>query len=76
MVVLVRGDGATLAGVIGVPQALATGLALQVATRHVDRVPPRAVVRTGIAVALLGTVMRVAVLGRVRRTRCSASSGR
>jgi MFS family permease len=59
---LVRGDSATLAGAIGVLQALTTGISLQVATRLVDRVEPRLVVGVGIAVALLGTVLGVIVL--------------
>lgn len=59
---IVRGDSATLAGTIGIPQTLATGLMLQVATRLVDRVSPRLVVGVGIATALAGTVGRVAVL--------------
>ncbi|MEU4478410.1 DHA2 family efflux MFS transporter permease subunit [Micromonospora sp. NPDC023966] len=59
---LVRGDSATLAGTLGIPQAVATGLMLQVATRLVDRVSPRLVVGLGIATALAGTAARVAVL--------------
>ncbi|MBM0233261.1 DHA2 family efflux MFS transporter permease subunit [Micromonospora sp. STR1_7] len=58
----VRGDSATLAGVIGIPQALTTGLMLQVATRLVDRGSARRVVGLGIATAVLGTVARVLVL--------------
>lgn len=52
----VRGDPATLAGVIGIPQALAVGLTLQVATRLVDRVPPRRIVLTGVALGLVGSL--------------------
>ena len=59
---IVRGDSATLAGALGVPQALATGIALQFATRLVDRVEPRQIIGVGIAVALLGTVLRIIVL--------------
>lgn len=59
---LVRGDSATLSGVIGVPQALATGLSLQIATRLVDRISPRAIVGTGIGTALIGTIARILVL--------------
>jgi EmrB/QacA subfamily drug resistance transporter len=59
---IARGDGATLAGLIGIPQALATGLSLQVATRLTDRVPARLVVRTGVAVALTGMVLLALML--------------
>ncbi|MEU7756160.1 DHA2 family efflux MFS transporter permease subunit [Micromonospora sp. NPDC049171] len=59
---VVRGDSATLAGVIGIPQALTTGLMLQVATRLVDHVSARRVVGLGIATAVAGTVARVLVL--------------
>lgn len=44
------------AGLMSVPQALATGITLQIATRLVDRVPARRIVATGITLALLGTV--------------------
>jgi len=59
---IVRGDSATLAGVIGIPQALTTGLMLQVATRLVDRVSARRLVGLGIATATAGTVARALVL--------------
>ncbi|MFG2055615.1 DHA2 family efflux MFS transporter permease subunit [Micromonospora sp. NPDC048930] len=59
---IVRGDSATLAGTLGIPQAVATGLMLQVATRLVDRVSPRLIVGLGIATAVAGTAARVAVL--------------
>ncbi len=51
----VQGDPAALAGAIGIPQALAVGLTMQVATRLVDRVPPRRVVVTGVLLGLLGS---------------------
>jgi EmrB/QacA subfamily drug resistance transporter len=50
----VRGDTAALAGTVTVPMALAVGLTLQVATRLVDRVPPRRIVLTGVCLGLLG----------------------
>lgn len=59
---IVRGDSATVTGAIGIPQALATGIALQIATRLVDRVQPRRIIGVGIAVATAGTLARVAVL--------------
>jgi EmrB/QacA subfamily drug resistance transporter len=60
---IARGDGATLAGLIGIPQALATGLSLQVATRLTDRVRAPVVVRAGVASALAGMLLLAAVLG-------------
>ncbi|MET7394835.1 DHA2 family efflux MFS transporter permease subunit [Dactylosporangium sp. NPDC005572] len=59
---VVRGDPATAAGALALPQALATGLTLQVATRLVDRFPARRIVGLGIATAFSGTVLLVAVL--------------
>ncbi|GGM30032.1 DHA2 family efflux MFS transporter permease subunit [Dactylosporangium sucinum] len=59
---VVRGDPATAAGALSLPQALATGLTLQVATRLVDRYPPRRIVGLGVAAAVSGTVLLVAVL--------------
>lgn len=52
----VRGDPATLAGALGIPQALAVGLTLQVATRLVDRLAPRRIVLTGVTLGLLGSL--------------------
>ncbi|MGC5011774.1 DHA2 family efflux MFS transporter permease subunit [Streptosporangium sp. DT93] len=52
----VRGDPAALAGTVTVPMALAVGGTLQIATRLVDRLPPRRIVLTGVTVGLLGTV--------------------
>jgi hypothetical protein len=51
----VRGDPAALAGAIGIPQALAVGLTMQVATRLVDRVPPQRIVLTGVLLGVTGT---------------------
>ncbi|MEU4160246.1 MFS transporter [Actinoplanes sp. NPDC026670] len=55
----VRGDPASLIGVIGIPQAIVVGLVAQVATRLVDRFPARRIVLTGTA---LGTVGGAALL--------------
>jgi Na+/melibiose symporter-like transporter len=52
----VRGDPAILAGLVGLPQALAVGLTLQVATRLIDRVEPRRIVLTGTGLGLLGVL--------------------
>jgi EmrB/QacA subfamily drug resistance transporter len=59
---IIRGDSATLTGLVGIPQALATGLMLQLATRLTDRRQPRTIIGVGIATALIGTVARAAVL--------------
>lgn len=56
----VRGDPATTAGALGIPAALAVGTTLQVATRLVDRVPPRRIVLTGTATAVVGLAVLVA----------------
>jgi EmrB/QacA subfamily drug resistance transporter len=50
----VRGDDATLAGTLTIPMGLAVGVTLQIATRLVDRIAPRAIVLTGILTALVG----------------------
>ncbi|MEU4693007.1 DHA2 family efflux MFS transporter permease subunit [Actinoplanes sp. NPDC023714] len=50
----VNGDPASLVGVLALPQAVAVGLVAQVATRLVDRVPPRRIVLTGTSLGLLG----------------------
>ena len=52
----VRGDTAALAGAITIPQALAVGVTLQVATRLVDRVPARRIVLTGVGLGLAGSL--------------------
>ncbi|MFC4149774.1 DHA2 family efflux MFS transporter permease subunit [Micromonospora mangrovi] len=52
----VRGDPAALAGTITVPMALAVGSTLQIATRLVDRMPPRRIVVIGVTLGLAGTV--------------------
>lgn len=56
----VRGDPATLVGAITIPQALAVGVTLQVATRLVDRFPPRRIVLTGVTLGLLGSLALLA----------------
>ncbi|MFR9725888.1 DHA2 family efflux MFS transporter permease subunit [Streptomyces sp. MS19] len=49
-----RGESATSAGLLGIPQALATGLTMQVSGRLLDRVAPGRIVLSGMATALLG----------------------
>lgn len=57
-----RDDTAFIAGLLGVPGGLAAGLGIQVATRLVDRLPPRRVVTTGLALAAAATAGGIAVL--------------
>lgn len=59
---VVRGESATFAGAVGIPQVLATGIAMQVATRLVDRTDPRRIVVAGIATALAGQVLLLVLL--------------
>lgn len=49
-----RGESATTAGLLMVPQAVFAGLSIQVSGRLVDRVPPLRVIGTGIALAATG----------------------
>ncbi|MCK9901750.1 DHA2 family efflux MFS transporter permease subunit [Frankia sp. Cpl3] len=49
-----RGLSPAATGMLGIPQALATGISLQVASRLVDRVPPARIVGFGIALATCG----------------------
>ncbi len=51
---LVRGQSPAAAGLLAIPQALTTGLSLQVASRLIDRVPPARVVGAGIVIATAG----------------------
>ncbi|OPC80382.1 MFS transporter [Embleya scabrispora] len=51
---LVRGESATASGMLGAPQALATALAMQVASRLSDRIAPGRIVLIGIAVGASG----------------------
>lgn len=59
---VVRGDSATTAGLLAIPTALATGLTLQLATRLVDTVSPRAIVVTGTLIAAGGVLATAWVL--------------
>ncbi|MFD9457208.1 DHA2 family efflux MFS transporter permease subunit [Streptomyces sp. NPDC059985] len=51
---LVRGESATMSGLLGVPQVIATGVALQVTSRLTDRIPAGRIVPVGIVLAVLG----------------------
>ena len=57
-----RGDSALMAGALGVPGGLAAGLGIQVATRLVDRLPPRRIVASGLVLAALAFAGLTAVL--------------
>lgn len=60
---VVRGESAAASGALGIPQAIATGVALQVASRLVDRVSPGRVVGVGIALATIGYASFAAAVG-------------
>jgi MFS family permease len=49
-----RGESATTAGLLLIPQALATGLTMQVTGRLIDRIPARRVIATGLGLASVG----------------------
>ncbi|GAA2790469.1 DHA2 family efflux MFS transporter permease subunit [Kitasatospora sp. CM 4170] len=51
---LVRGQSATDVGLLGIPQALATGITMQIAGRLTDRIAAGRIVLTGAAVATTG----------------------
>ncbi|MCP3758399.1 DHA2 family efflux MFS transporter permease subunit [Streptomyces sp. TBY4] len=52
-----RGMSATAAGLLGAPAGLTVGLVMQIASRRVDKVSPRRLIRTGIAVGALGMAL-------------------
>ncbi|MCM1971960.1 DHA2 family efflux MFS transporter permease subunit [Streptomyces sp. G1] len=52
-----RGMTATAAGLLGAPAGLTVGLVMQIASRRVDKVSPRRLIRTGIAVGALGMAL-------------------
>lgn len=51
-----RGESATTAGLLMMPQAVVAGITIQVSGRLVDRLPPLRVIGTGILVAVTGYV--------------------
>lgn len=59
---VVRGESATFAGAVGIAQVLATGIAMQVATRLVDRMDPKRIVVAGIGTALGGQLLLLGLL--------------
>lgn len=53
---VVRGESATMAGLLLIPQALATGITMQLAGRLIDRVPAHRVIAAGLAFASVGFI--------------------
>lgn len=51
---LIRGESAATTGMLGIPQAIATGISLQVASRLTDRFDTRRIVMVGVMLAILG----------------------
>lgn len=51
---IVRGHSAFGSGLLMLPQALATGVTMQVAARLIDRIAPLRVIGTGIGLAVIG----------------------
>jgi EmrB/QacA subfamily drug resistance transporter len=60
---VVRGESATVAGLLVVPSALATGTSMQIAGRLIDRVPARRVVICGLGLAATGFASFALLLG-------------
>ncbi|MBT2466593.1 MFS transporter [Streptomyces sp. ISL-66] len=58
-----RGLSATAAGLLGAPVGLAVGLTMQIASRRIDKVPPRRLIRTGIALGALGMALTALQVG-------------
>ncbi|MFD0683858.1 DHA2 family efflux MFS transporter permease subunit [Actinomadura fibrosa] len=54
---VVRGESATMAGLLGIPFAFGSGTAAQFAGRLVDRVPPGRLVPVSVATSLTGFVL-------------------
>ncbi|MFJ7268954.1 DHA2 family efflux MFS transporter permease subunit [Streptomyces sp. NPDC099050] len=52
-----RGMSATAAGLLGAPTGLTVGLVMQIASRRVDKVSPRRLIRIGIATGALGMAL-------------------
>ncbi|MEO3785709.1 DHA2 family efflux MFS transporter permease subunit [Actinocorallia sp. B10E7] len=54
---IVRGEGAATTGMLSIPQVLAVGITMQVATRLVDRIPPGRIVSLGTVIAPAGVLL-------------------
>ncbi|MEV0682687.1 DHA2 family efflux MFS transporter permease subunit [Nocardia sp. NPDC050378] len=59
---VVRGESALVAGALGIPFAMASGLTVQVAGRLIDRIPPGRYLPVSITVALTGFVLFIVQL--------------
>ncbi|GGU94519.1 multidrug resistance protein B [Actinomadura cremea] len=59
---VVRGESATMAGLLGIPFALGSGVAMQIAGRITDRVPPGRTVPVAVAMGLTGFALFAAQL--------------
>lgn len=59
---LARGLSPAATGMLSIPQALSTGIALQVASRLVDRIAPARVVGVGITLAVAGLLTTALLL--------------
>ncbi len=59
----VRGLSPTVAGLLGAPAGLAVGITMQIATRRLDRVSPRRLIRSGIAVGCAGMALTALQIG-------------
>jgi EmrB/QacA subfamily drug resistance transporter len=53
---VVRGESATMAGLLLVPQALSTGVTMQIAGRLIDQVPAHRVIASGLILASTGFI--------------------
>ncbi len=58
----VRGDPAVLAGSLAIPQGLAVGGTMQLATRLVDRVSPRRIIGIALSIGIAGTLALAAAV--------------
>lgn len=58
----VRGDAATVAGALAIPQALAVGITMQIATRLTDRAPARRIIATALSIGLTGMIILAAAI--------------
>src|SRR5690606_29560621 len=54
---VVRGESATVAGALGIPFALASGVTMQIAGRLIDRFPPGRYLPVSIAVGIAGFLL-------------------
>ena len=60
---LVRDQSATATGLLGIPQVLATGITMQIASRMIDKRPPGRLIPAGVALAGAGYLTFTTQLG-------------